>query len=499
MNQDQRRPTVADIVAGVTVAFIAIPQSLAYAEIAGLPPHLGLYAVAFPALLAAFFASSRYLQTGPVATTSLLVFGALTPLADVGTPAYVRLAALLALLVGMVRLLLGVLRLGGISDFMSQPVLLGFSTAAAVLIMSSQSAKVFGAADVAGSLISKLVHVLSSPSEWDLPTMALSVGAALVIIGGRKLHPLFPGVLAVAVGGILLGRFTDLPFALVGQVPAGLPSAAWAIDWAAAPGLLVSAAVIALLGFAEPVAIARTFAAQDRERWDANRELISQGVANIASGLSGGFPVGGSFARSSVNRMAGAKTRWAGAVTGLTVIAFLPFAGLLSTLPQAVLGTIVIVAISKFLRVGAMLRIAKVSLPQAAIAWITAIATLALAPRVDLAIVIGVGCALAVHVLREAGGVTVHSSYANGDLTLAPKGVLFFASASRFRDELLVGLAAHQDATMLTLDLSQLGRVDYSGAAALSEVMEEARSAGLEARVTNTPARVEKLLSAFRD
>ncbi len=498
MNQDQRRPTLADIVAGVTVAFIAIPQSLAYAEIAGLPPHLGLYAVAFPALLAAFFASSRYLQTGPVATTSLLVFGALTPLADVRTPEYVRLAALLALLVGMVRLLLGVLRLGRISDFMSQPVLLGFSTAAAVLIISSQSAKVFGVVDAAGSLMSQLVDVLTSPSEWDLPTMVLSVGAALIIIGGRKLNPLFPGVLTVAVGGILLGRFTDL-FAVVGEVPAGLPPTVWAVEWVSAPGLLVSAVVIALLGFAEPVAIARTFAAQDRERWDANRELISQGVANIASGLSGGFPVGGSFARSSVNRMAGAKTRWAGAVTGLTVIAFLPFAGLLATLPQAVLGTIVIVAISRFLRVGAMLRIARVSLPQAAIAWITAFATLALAPRVDLAIVIGVGCALVVHVLREAGGVIVHSSYVDGDLTLAPKGVLFFASASRFRDELLVGLAAHQDATKLTLDLGQLGRVDYGGAAALSEVIAEAQSAGLDARVTNTPARVEKLLSAFRD
>ncbi len=499
MELDQRRPTTADIVAGITVAFIAIPQSLAYAEIAGMPAHVGLYAAAFPALVAAFFASSRYLQTGPVATTALLTLGALAPLAAVGTPEYVGLAAVLAVLVGFFRLLLGVLRLGRISDFMSQPVLLGFTSAAAILIIGSQSDRVFGLEVSPDGLLARLTHVLSHPSEWDPLPIGTAVATALIIIGGRRLHRLFPGMLVAVLAGTLLGRSDSFRGTLVGDIPSGFPGIAVGFDWVAVPSLLVPAAVIALLGFAEATAISRTFAVQDRERWDASRELVSQGAANIASGLVGGFPVGGSFARSSVNRLAGARTRWSGAITGLTVIAFLPFAGLLSTLPEAVLGAIVIVAVSRFLRFGAMARIGRVSLPQAAIAWITAGATLLLAPRVDLAIVIGVGCALAVHVLREAGGVVVQSTYDEGTLTLAPRGVLFFASASRFRDALLVGLGDHPEAVALCLDLARLGRVDYSGAAALSEVMREAQEAGLDVQVANTPRRVEKLLSAFED
>lgn len=496
---DWHRPQTADIFAGITVAFVAIPQSLAYAEIAGVPAYLGLYATAFPALLAAFFVNSRYLQTGPVATTSLLAFGALAPLAVVGSPRYVALASLLALLVGVIRLTLGFLRLGRIADFMSQPVLLGFTSAAAVLIIGSQSDKVTGVVDASGSLMGKLIHVVAHPGEWQAVPIAVALGTAVVILGGRRLHPLFPGVLVAAIGGILLGRFGNYPGTMVGDIPQAFPQLDLAIDWAAIPGLFIPAVVIAMLGFAEPTAIARTFAAQDRERWDANRELISQGVANLASGVVGGFPVGGSFARSSINHMAGARTPWAGAVTGLAIIAFLPFARLLSTLPQAVLGGIVIVAISKFLRFGAMTKIAKVSAPQATIAWVTAGATLLLAPRVDLAIVVGVGSALAVHVVREASGVTVHSSYRDGTLTLAPRGVLFFASASRFQDELLEGLAAHPEARALTLDLVQLGRVDYGGAATLAEVMHAAATAGLTVEMINPPARVSRLLSAFAD
>lgn len=497
MLPDQRRPTTADIVAGLSVAFVAIPQSLAYAEIAGMPAYTGLYATAFPALLAAFFAHSRYLQTGPVAMTALLAFGALTPLAVEKTPEYIGLAALLALLVGLFRLLLGVLRLGRIADFMSQPVIVGFTTAAAILIGGSQSDKAFGVEGAPNGLFEKLIHVLTNPGEWTLSAIIVSLVTAAIVIGGRRIHALFPGVLVAAVAGILLGAFGDYSAALVGDVPAGLPGLALDLDWSAVPSLLVAGIVIAAVGFAEPTAISRTLAAQDRERWDANRELVSQGIANITAGLSGGFPVGGSFSRSSVNKLAGAQTRWAGAVTGATVIAFLPFAGVLSFLPQAVLGSIVIVAVVKLIRIDDMVRIARSSIPQAIVAWGTAIATLLLAPRVDYGILAGVGLSLLVHVFREAGRVTVEASFADDTLTLAPSGVMFFASATRFQEVLLDNLARHPDTNALVIDLSRLGRLDYTGVGILEAVRDEAEAMDTTFAVTNIPVHARAYLDRF--
>jgi SulP family sulfate permease len=497
MLPDQRRPTTADAIAGLSVAFVAIPQSLAYAEIAGMPAYTGLYATAFPALLAAFFAHSRYLQTGPVAMTALLAFGALTPLAVEKTPEYIGLAALLALLVGIFRLLLGVLRLGRIADYMSQPVIVGFTTAAAILIAGSQSDKAFGVEGAPSGLFEKLLHVLTNPGEWTFAAILVSLATAAIVIGGRRIHVLFPGVLVAAVAGILLGAFGDYPAALVGEVPSGLPSLTLDLDWAAIPSLLVAGIVIAAVGFAEPTAISRTLAAQDRERWDANRELVSQGISNITAGLSGAFPVGGSFSRSSVNKLAGAQTRWAGAITGATVIAFLPFAGVLSSLPQAVLGSIVIVAVAKLIRINDMVRIARSSIPQAIVAWGTAIATLLLAPRVDHAILAGVGLSLLVHVFREAGRVTVDASFSDGTLTLSPSGVMFFASATRFQEVLLDNLAEHPETDALVIDLSRLGRLDYTGVGVLEAVRDEAEAADTTFSVTNIPVHAHAYLSRF--
>ena len=482
-----------DVIAGVSVAFVLIPQALAYAELAGLPAYVGLYAAALPPLAASFFASSRYLQTGPVAMTALLTFGALFPLATAGTPEWVKLAALLALVVGVARIGLGLARAGVFAYFMSQPILLGFTSAAAILIISSQLPTALGAEAEGEGLLARAWWALVHPGSWETAAIVLSVVTVILVLGGRRLHKLFPGVLLAVAAGLLYSRLIDYGGSTVGEVPSGFLPFSLDLPWGDLPSLLVPGVVIALVGFAEPASIARMFAAQDRERWSPSRELISQGVANLASGISGGFPVGGSFSRSSIARLAGAGSRWAGAVTGLTVLAFLPVAGILGPLPRAVLAAIVISAVYRLIQLIQLYRIFRVSLPQAVIAWVTFAATLILSPRIELGVIVGVVLGIAVHLGRELA-VRVDAESTDGTLRLTPRGVLFYASAPPLNETLLDQLAANPDAERLIIDLEKLGRIDYTGALSLRQVVEEARSAGLKVEVVGVPDQTRRTL-----
>lgn len=321
-----------------------------------------------------FFACSPYLQTGPVAITSLLTFGALSTLATPGSPDYVALglALALALVVGVARVLLGLLRAGRLAYLMSQPMLLGFVPAAAVLIAGSQTPKAFGVpAPGFSNEIAEAVWALAHPGSWNTAAVVMSATTAVVILGGRRwLSPLFPGVLVAVVSGVAISAVGLYPGEVVDTIPAGFPPfSLFAIPWDRVPLLVLPGALIALIGFTEAASISRKFASEDRSRWSADREFVSQGVANLTAAVTGGMPCGGSFSRSSVNRMSGTTTRLAGGVTGVTVLVFLPFATVLEPLPIAVLGTIVIVAVIGLMRFRPLIRIWQVSVPQAIVSW----------------------------------------------------------------------------------------------------------------------------------
>ena len=456
-----------------------------------MPAYTGLYAVGCAALAAAFFASSPYLQTGPVATTSLLTFGVLSQLAAPGGAQYVAYAGLLALIVGVTRVLVGVLRLGSVAYLLSQPVLSGFMSAAALLIVLSQLPSALGVSAAGHGVIPGAFAALVQPENWRPAAFLLSLLTFVLVRFGNRVHPLFPGVLVAVVLGILYSSFLGYGGERVGQVPAGLPPLQLLQPWAALPKLLVGGVVIAFVGFAEAASIARTYATQERSRWDANREFIGQGVANLASGLFGGFPVGGSFARSSVNRMAGAKTRWSGAVTGVAVLAFLPFTFVIAPLPKAVLGAVVIAAVSKLIRLRELLVYKDLSWPQALLAWTTFVLTLLLAPRIDYAILSGVGLAVAIHLWREQG-LVVRWCCEGDTLTITPLGVLWFGSAFQLEASLSDALAEHPQANILSLDLGGLGRIDLSGALAVQQLLVDAGEAGLGVALENVPPFAEK-------
>ena len=396
------RPVPADLLAGLSVAMVLIPQSMAYAELAGLPSHIGLFASALPPILAALFASSPYLQTGPVALTSLLTFGALASLADPGSADYVALAALLALMVGVTRLLLGVFRLGVVTYLMRDPVVAGFTSAAAILILASQLPKALGTATPSGGVLWRAGWSLGHPGGWEMASLAIATTTVLLVLAGRRVvHRMFPGALIAVGGGVIVSRLTDYAGPVVGDVPTSLPSLSLDLPWGSTGSLLVGGILIALVGFAEPASIARVFADEDGQRWSANREFVSQGVANVAAAVSGSFPVGGSFSRSSLNRLAGARTRWSGMVTGITVLAFLPFADVLAPLPRATLGGVVIAAVVGLVKPGRLMRMAQISPADAVVAWVTFFATLALSPRVEQGVLVGILVSLAVGLRRR--------------------------------------------------------------------------------------------------
>ena len=490
------RAALPDLIAGTSVALVLIPQSLAYAELAGMPPERGLYAATIPLLVAAPLASSPYLQTGPVAITSLLTFGALSTLAQPGSDEYVALGLLLALVVGAVRVAVGLLRAGVIAYLMSQPMLLGFVPAAAVLIVASQLPSALGVEPPAGGVLEQFVWTLAHPGAWRLTAIALAAGTLALMLGGRRLHPLFPGVLVAVAIAAAVSPLLGYRGEVVGDITVGLPPLSLDLPFAALGTLLIPGAVIALVGFAEPASIARAFAAEDRKTWDADREFVSQGAANVAAGLTGAFPVGGSFSRSSLNRLAGARTRWSGAVTGVVVLAFLPVAGLLGPLPVAVLGALVIGAALSLIELGPIFRLWPHSRPQFAVAAGTFALCLALAPRLDRAVLIGFALALVIHLVRELR-IDLRE-WTDGDtLHLRPSGVLWFGAAQDLEDRFLRRLAQHPEARRLVIHLDGLGRIDVTGALALHTVLERARSSGLEADVEGVQPRDRRLVDGI--
>lgn len=490
------RLSKSDVLAGISVALILIPQSMAYAELAGLPAHHGLYAATFPLIAAAFLASSPYLQTGPVALTGLLTFGALVPLAPVGTAEYAALAALLALVVGVARLLVGSLKVGWLVYLMSHAMMTGFLSGAAILILSSQLPGALGSVTPPDQgVLQRAWFALSHPESWEMAAIGLSVTTIALVVGSARLHPLVPGVVFAAGIGLVYSLATGYDGVTVGAIPGGLPPFSLDLPWSRLPSLIVPGLVISVIGFAEGVSISRLFATQERQRWDADREFLSKGLANVVAGVSGGLPVGGSLSRTSVNRLAGAESRWSGLVTGVAVLCFLPFASILSALPRAVLSAIVIAAIWKVVRPGALVGIWRVSRPQALVAWSTFVATLVLAPKIDQAILFGVALSAVVHLWWE---LKPHiESHREGDtLVIEPSGVLWFGSAPSLEDELFSRLADEPDVKRVVVRCGGLGRIDLSGAYTLVEAIEQARLGGIDMRVEQVPDHAARLLGA---
>ena len=285
---------------------------------------------------------------------------------------------------------------------MTDSVILGFTNGAAVLIVFSQLPKSLGVDDAEGGVLKAGWEALVHPGLWQFGAILFSLATIVVIFGGRFLHRLFPGVLVAVIVGIIVSVVINYQGSVVGELNGGFVSLKFQFDWSSFFDLLLPAGVIAIVGFAEPTAIARTFSKEDGSIWDPNKEFVSQGIANLVSAFSNAFPVGGSFGRSSLNKFAGAETPWAGAITGAFVLAVLPLTSLLSELPSAILGATVIGAVVRLIKPKEFFTLSVEKPDQAIIAIGTFVATLITAPRVDRGVVLGLLLSFVGYIVRRS-------------------------------------------------------------------------------------------------
>lgn len=640
----------ADLLAGLTVALVLVPQSMAYAQLAGMPAQYGLYAAFLPVLMGALWGSSRQLSTGPVAVVALLTASALAPLATPGSEHFIALAILLACMVGAIQIALGLLRMGAIVNLLSHPVILGFTNAAAIIIGLSQLGKLLGVQmPRSDSFLVDIGGVLGQIGHTHLPTLAMGLSALGLMILLRRFLPRLPNVLiAVSLATLLswqigferhlavdlvavqdpaaqtlvrehlqlrervvelqaevdrqrdaarslakgesrerraMAEYTlevaaaqreeaerehlaqlnalrglrwvvargadgaprlhpagSAPAAaqtdgqvdpagwrihkidvgglqlsgggeVIGAIPPGLPGLALpALNWTDISSLLSIALVISLVAFMEAISIAKAMAAKTRARIDPNRELIGQGLANLASSVSQAFPVSGSFSRSAVNINAGALSGLSSVFTGLLVLATLLFlTPLLYHMPQAVLAAVIMLAVIGLLNFRALVHTWQTHRHDGVAAGATFVATLAFAPHLDRGILFGAVIAIALFLRRrmrpraEIVGQHPDGVLAGMDAHGLPPistkfvpvrfdGELTFFNVAHFEDMILEALARFPQARAILLIGSSINEIDASGEEKLRELAHRLQETGVNLYVSGLKKQVMEVL-----
>lgn len=507
---------VNDGLAAIIVTIMLIPQSLAYALLAGLPPQVGLYASILPLVAYAIFGTSRALAVGPVAVVSLMTAAAAGNLAMQGSPEYLAVAILLALISGLMLLVMGLLRLGFVANFLSHPVISGFITASGILIAVSQLKHIFGVKVTGHNLIEIGGSLLSQLTMTNVPTLIIGVLSTIFLFWVRgNLKPLLQKlrmgekmatigarvgpVIAVIVSILVVAAMgmADMGVAIVGDIPKGLPPlAAPVFDMQLWTSLLASSFIIALIGFVESVSVAQTLAAKKRQRIDPDQELIGLGAANVAAAFSGGYPVTGGFARSAVNFDAGAETPAAGAFTAIGIaLATLFLTPLLYHLPIATLAATIIVAVLSLVNVDDIKEAWAYSKTDFAAMMATILLTLLIG--VEAGVLAGVVISIGMFLLRSSrphyaivGQVRDTEHFRNVDrhtvltnprlVTLRIDESLFFANA-RFLEDRVYDLALeNDDIEHVVLMCSAVNDIDLSALESLEAINERLQAAGVK-------------------
>lgn len=491
----QGRDLRKDLVAGLTTAVLLVPQGMAYALLIGLPPVAGLYAALVAPLGYALLGSSRELSVGPVALDSLLVLSALSSFASVSPDAYAALAATLALLVAAFQVLLGALRLGALVTLLSQPVLSGFTSAAALLIATSQLPHLLGLRSIQGTNFIEMVSQLAPElGRAEAATMLIGAVSIALLVLQKRFAPRAPGALFVLFATTLLANVPNFRggLSLVGAMPEELPRFTLPpLDAALLSQLLPSAFLIAMVGFVESIAVARLYAKKGKYPLYADREFLALGAANALAGFFQGYPVAGGLSRTAVNAQAGARTGLSAVVTSVAVLAALLFlTPLLSNIPQAALAAIIVTAVFSLVELRQVRERFRVQKSEGFLLVFSFLATLGFGimtgliagtlaslvwflwrtTRPHLAVLGRVpGTQLFRNVKRYRGLVTYE-----GVLILRLDAQLYFANAEYFRDQLAkLEAAAPLPPQLILLDASAINHIDSSAAELLEELDSE--------------------------
>jgi sulfate permease, SulP family len=513
-----------ELLAGVTVGLMMIPQCVAYAAVAGMPLVTGIYAALLPALVAALWSSSSRLSVGPTALTALMVSSALTGLAASGSAEWVNLAVWLALLTGLAQMLLGFARFGWLLNVISSPVLMGFTQAAALLILTSQLPALLG---FKGNFYVLMTQAWAQLSQLQVPAFQHSaavfgVVSLFFLVLAKRFVPRLPAVVLLMLGASLISYlmgFESNGGAVVGALPAGLPSlyVPTMLSLDAFNHLLLPVLAITLVSFIETASSAKVESQQGGKQWDQNQDLIGQGLAKIASGLSGAFPTSSSFSRSALNLYAGAKTAWANVMGVLVVMLSLLFlTPVLHHVPQSVLAAVVVAAIYSLMVPMHFVRLWRVSKMETISALATFVVTVLSAPRLYWGIITGLLMSLGHFLyLRLHPRIIEVGLHSDGSLrdrhlwhlpalghnlyALRMDAELDFASASEFERAILAHLTTHPHTQHVCLFAQPINRIDATGLEVFGQVRRMLVEKSITLHISGIKLPVERILIAAKE
>ncbi len=498
----RKKDLPSDLLAGAIVAVMLVPQAMAYASLAGLPPVIGLYASTIPLVIYALFGSSRHLAIGPVAIISMVVYTRSSLVAEPGTPEFISAVLLLCAMVGVIQVAMGLVRLGFLVNFLSHAVISGLTSAAAILIALSQLKHLLGISLAPHhAAIGLLADTARHIGETQLLTLFLGLACIGALVVGKRRWPRFPVSIVVVLAATLLVRALRLDQAgvsIVGVVPGGLPRFTLPLgDIAMIRALLPAALTIVLIGFVESISIAQVIAIKERYHVNANRELGALGLANLAAAFFSGYPVTGGFSRTAVNHQAGAKTPVAALVTvALVLLTLLFFTPLFYYLPNTALAAIVIVAVIDLVDFKTAAKLFAVKRASGASLLLTFAATLALG--VEKGVLIGIVFSLLVFIWRSAHPHTAELGFVNPELgfrnvkrypdattyphilILRVDASLYFANMA-FLEELL-RKAAHEKAGLrwILMDFSGVNDIDGCAVETLGRLFDTYHESGID-------------------
>ncbi len=506
----------SDLLAGVTVAVVLIPQAMAYAMLAGLPPVYGLYAAAVTPFIAALWGSLRQLATGPIAIMSLLVLTTLTPFAEPGSRQFIELSFLLAFMVGTLYLCIGLFRLGTVMVFISHSAVKGFTSAAALIIIATQLPHLLGISVARHEyLLPKILEIARSIPSIHIPTFLLGLLAFGIIYLLKRYRPNFPAGLmglVVTTGLVVVFQMHQNGIAVVGESPKGLPNLHVPIfDFETISSLIGPAVVIALVSFAETYSVGKAISAQTGQKVDVNQEFIGQGLANVVGSFFQCYPVSGSFSRTAINSATGAKTGISSVISSFSVVLALLFlTPLLTYIPRTALAALVTSAVLILFHPGEVITLWKLNRHDGIVAAMVFV--FALLTKPDYALLIGVMISLMFFLWKTMHPRIIRvtkdpdlNMFLNADandkpscpqiLQLRSDNVIYFANAEYTMEHIISRLDEHTTPIkFLLLDFQAVGFIDITGIDELRVLNKEIKEQGIQLSLMDVHIPVKEAL-----
>ena len=505
----------ADLIAGITLTAFAVPELIAYAQLAGLPPEYGLYAGIVAPLIYCIFGTIRQMNIGPSSSEAILTAAMLGTVSGISLARYASLAALTVLMAGSIAIIARIFRVGFIVNLISDTVLKGFLAGVGIVIISGQLFKIFGIPSISGPYFDQMAYFIHNIPQTSIPSLIIGGGAIILLFGAEKMYRRFPAALVVVIFSMVLMSRTDLSsrgVSVVGMIPGGLPGLVLPnISFADLQLLFPLSFAIFLLAYVENMSIGTSLSRRYRYKIDSNQELLALGATSIATGLFQGFPVAGSFSRTALNEVNSAATQVTGVISALLIaVVALFLTSLFANIPEAIIGSLILVAVTRLIDLRGLSRIARISRVEFVIAMATCVGVLlfGILSGVFLGVILSI-----LHILYRVsspriailGRVPGTHLYADrirhpeneaipGVLIIRVDAPLIFANTEMVKERIQKGIADDPSLTHVILDLSTSPIIDVSASDMIVDLYRELRDNGVQLRIAEATWQVRRML-----